>query len=118
MVVTATRLPQPLATTPDAYVITDADIQAGQAVVAADLLSTVPGLVVSQTGAFGGVTSVSIRGASSDKTLVLIDGVPVNDVSSPSGGFDFGSFDLGDISRIEVLTGPQGALWGSDAIGG
>ena len=118
VIVTATRLPEPLATTPDAYVITDADIQARQAVFAADVLSTVPGLLVSQTGAFGGLTSVSIRGASSDKTLVLIDGVPVNDVSSPSGGFDFGSFDLGDISRIEVLTGPQGALWGSDAIGG
>ncbi|HEX4197286.1 MAG TPA: TonB-dependent receptor [Caulobacteraceae bacterium] len=118
VIVTATRLPAVAATTPDVYVITEADIQARQAIFAADVLSTVPGVVVTQSGAFGGLTGVSIRGAPTDKTLVLIDGVPVNDVSSPSGAFDFGPLDLGDVSRVEVLTGPQGALWGSNAIGG
>ncbi|HEY3949415.1 TonB-dependent receptor plug domain-containing protein [Phenylobacterium sp.] len=118
VIVTATRVPATLATTPDVYVITDADIQARQATFAADVLSTAPGVVVTQSGAFGGLTGVSIRGAPTDKTLVLIDGVPVNDASSPSGGYDFGALDLGDISRVEILTGPQGALWGSDAIGG
>ncbi|HLI67745.1 MAG TPA: TonB-dependent receptor [Caulobacteraceae bacterium] len=118
IVVTATRLPAPAASTPDAHVITEDDIQARQAIFAADVLATVPGVVIVPTGAFGGVTGVSIRGATTDKTLVLIDGVPVNDASQPEGGFDFGALDLADVSRIEVLTGPQGVLWGSNAIGG
>ncbi len=115
--VTATRLPESLATTPDAYVVDQADIQARQITFAADALASVPGLVVASSGQFG-LTSISMRGASSDKTLVLIDGMPVNDASQPEGGFDFSGLDLSDISRIEVLTGPQGSLWGSDAIGG
>jgi vitamin B12 transporter len=118
VIVTATRLPTVAATAPDVYVITQADIQARQSIFAADVLLTAPGVVVTQSGAFGGLTGVSIRGAPTDKTLVLIDGVLVNDASSPSGAFDFGPLDLGDISRVEILTGPQGALWGSNAIGG
>jgi vitamin B12 transporter len=118
VVVTSTRLPTPLQHAPDAHVIDEQEIQARGAVFAEDVLETIPGVSVSQTGAFGGVTSVRMRGASSDKTLVLIDGVPANDPSSPAGSFDFGGFDLADIKRVEVLSGPQGALWGSDAIGG
>jgi vitamin B12 transporter len=87
-------------------------------VYAADVLDTVPGLSVFDNGAFGGVTSVRIRGASSDKTMVLVDGVPVNDPSQPSGGYDLAGFDLADVKRIEILSGPQASLWGSDAIGG
>ncbi len=49
---------------------------------------------------------------------MLIDGVPVNDPSQPQGPFDFSSLDLGSTQSIEVLSGPQGSLWGSDAIGG
>jgi vitamin B12 transporter len=118
LVVTAARLPAPLSRTPDAYVVTEDQIQQRQATFAADVLAEVPGVSISENGAFGGVSSVRLRGASSDKTLVLIDGVPVNDPTAPSGGFDFSSLDVGDVSRIEVLTGPQGSLWGSDAIGG
>ena len=86
-------------------------------VFAADVLATVPGVAISEDG-FGGVSSLSLRGASADKTLVLIDGVPVNDPSQPEGNFDFSSLDLASTQKIEVLSGPQGALWGSDAIGG
>jgi vitamin B12 transporter len=118
VVVTATRLPTPLDLATDVHVIDRTEIEARGAVFAEDVLKTVPGLSIAQTGAFGGVTSVSIRGASSDKTLVLIDGVPADDPSQPAGSFDFGGFDLADIERIEVLSGPQGALWGSNAIGG
>ena len=118
LTVTASRLPALLARTPDAYVVTSDQIDRRQATLATDVLAQVPGVSISENGAFGGVSSVRLRGASSDKTLVLIDGVPVNDPSQPAGGFDFSSLDLGDISRIEVLTGPQGSLWGSDAIGG
>jgi vitamin B12 transporter len=117
-VVTAARLPAPLALVPDAHVITADDIALHQSVFAFDALAALPGVRISRAGAFGGVTTVRIRGASSDKTLVLIDGAPVNDPTSPAGGFDFSSLDLADVDRIEVLSGPQGSLWGSDAIGG
>ena len=59
-----------------------------------------------------------IRGASSDQTLVLIDGVSVNDASAAGGGFNFARLDTGNIERIEILSGPQSTLWGTDAIGG
>ena len=118
VVVTATRLPSELKDEPSVRVIDDAEIQTRQASFIADILTTVPGLSVSRNGGFGGITSVRMRGASADKTLVVIDGVPQNDASSPSGGYDFGSLELADVSRIEILSGPQGSLWGSDAIGG
>lgn len=118
IVVTATRLPLPLWQAPGAYVITEEDIADTGAVVAYDVLRDVPGLSVYRAGGYGGVTSVRQRGVSQDKTLVLIDGVVQNDPSQPSGGFDFSAFDLSDVERIEVLSGPQGSLWGSDAIGG
>lgn len=117
VVVTATRLPAMVADTPGARVIDAETIQQRGAVFAADILADVPGLSVYRAG-LGGVTSVRIRGASQDKSLVLIDGVPVNDPSQPAGGFDFAGFDLGDVERVEVLSGPQSSLWGSDAIGG
>src|SRR5690606_38321130 len=52
------------------------------------------------------------------KTLVLIDGVPVNDPADINGAYDFANLSLIDMERVEVLSGPQSSLWGSDAIGG
>ena len=85
---------------------------------ALDAVAAAPGATINQNGAFGGLASVRIRGASSEQTLVLIDGVPVTDPSSPGGGFNFARLDTANIERIEVLKGPQSTLWGSDAIGG
>lgn len=118
VVITATRLPSEARDAPSVRVIGEEEIETRQATFAADVLNTVPGLSVSRNGGFGGITSVRMRGASSDKTLVVIDGVPQNDASQPSGGYDFGSLDLADVERIEILSGPQGSIWGSDAIGG
>jgi vitamin B12 transporter len=118
LVVTATRLPSPVDLTPGARVVTAAEIERRGAVFAPDILATVPGLSVFSNGPAGGVASVRIRGAEPDKTMVLIDGVPVNDPSQPDGNFDFGSLQLADVERVEILSGPQGSLWGSDAIGG
>ncbi len=118
LVVTATRLPTPISQAPGAYVMTADDIQRRQATFAFDVLADIPGVQLSRAGAFGGVTSVQIRGASSDKTLVLVDGAAMNDPTAPAGGFDFSSLDLEGVDRIEVLEGPQASLWGSDAIGG
>jgi vitamin B12 transporter len=118
VVVTATRLPSIVADTPGARVIDRQTIDRRGAVFAADILSDAPGLSVVRSGAFGGVAQVRMRGASPGKTLVLIDGVPVNDAAEVNGAFDFSGLELSDIERIEVLSGPQSSLWGSDAIGG
>ena len=118
VIVTTTRLPAPQPEVAGAYVIEADRIQDSGAVLAADILSEIPGVSLYNQGPFGGVTSVRLRGAGQDKTLVLLDGVPLNDPSQPAGGYDFASLELGDIERIEVLSGPQGSLWGSDAIGG
>ena len=71
-----------------------------------------------RNGALGAVTSVFIRGADSDQTLVLIDGVALNEPASPSGGFDFSSLLTSDVARIEIVRGAQSVLYGSQAIGG
>lgn len=118
VVVTATRIPAIVAETPGARVIDADTIQQRGAVFAADILTDVPGLSVTRSGAFGGVAQVRMRGATPGKTLVLVDGAPVNDAAEPNGAYDVSGFDLGDVERIEVLSGPQSSLWGSDAIGG
>lgn len=117
VVVTATRLPAIVAETPGARVIDRRTIDQRGAVFAADILAGVPGLSVTRTG-LAGPAQVRMRGATPGKTLVLVDGVPVNDPADISGGADFTGFELSDIERIEVLSGPQSSLWGSDAIGG
>ncbi len=82
------------------------------------LLQTVPGVTVTETGGTGGQAYVSLRGAATGSTLVLIDGVRVNDASSANNAFDFSTLSTDGIERIEILRGPQSALYGSDAMGG
>ncbi|WP_227339883.1 TonB-dependent receptor plug domain-containing protein [Sphingopyxis sp. P8] len=94
------------------------DIARAQNGAAADLVARLPGVTLNQYGALGGVTNLRIRGAETDQTLVVIDGVRVGDPSSPGGGFDFGNLMLGTIDRIEVLRGANSLPWGSQAIGG
>lgn len=118
VIVTVARLPTTPADAPGLRVISADQIEAMQATFAADVLNTVSGLSLYSEGAFGGLTSVRMRGASTDKTLVLVDGVPMNDPATPSGAYDFSSLDLAQVDRIEILSGPQGSLWGSAAMGG
>ena len=99
-------------------VLTASQIQLDQETSVSDLLARTPGLSVTRYGGPGQTTSVFIRGADSEQTVTLIDGVKVNDPSSPGGGYDFGGLISGDIARIEVLRGPQSTLYGSEAIGG
>ncbi|WP_421723799.1 TonB-dependent receptor plug domain-containing protein [Bauldia sp.] len=99
-------------------VITSEEIERQPTESVAQLLRTVPGVTVTETGGVGGQTLVSLRGTEAQHTLVLIDGVRVNDPASARDQFDFSQFTITDIERIEVLRGPQSALYGSDAIGG
>lgn len=84
----------------------------------ADLLLRTPGVTLSRNGGYGTATSLRIRGAESDQTVVVIDGVKLNDPAAAGGGYNFANLLTGDASRIEVLRGPQSILWGSQAIGG
>ncbi|MBO9501281.1 TonB-dependent receptor [Brevundimonas sp. A19_0] len=118
LLVHATRLHQIQSQTPGSRVFTAADIEARGARFAVDLLDEVPGAAIARTGAFGGVSQLRLRGAGPGKTLVLIDGVPVNDPADINGAYDFANLSLIDMERVEVLSGPQSSLWGSDAIGG
>lgn len=83
-----------------------------------DVLRGVPGVTVARSGGVGQPSTLFLRGASSEHTLVLLDGVEVNDPSQPSGGFNFSSVDLNLVERVEVLKGPQTLRFGSGAIGG
>ncbi len=117
--VVGSRLDQPLQETGTSVsIITAEHIEALGVDFAVDALATVPGVTVNQNGGAGSLASVRIRGASSEQTLVIIDGVVTNDPSSPGGGYNFATLDAANIERIEVLKGPQSTLWGSDAIGG
>lgn len=119
IVITATRSPLAVTQAGSAIsVITSEEIAKESPKSMADVLRRVPGLSVSETGGPGGTTSVRIRGGEARHTLVLIDGIRVNDPSAGAGEFDFANLVATDIERIEVLRGPQSALYGSDAMGG
>ena len=116
LVVSAAQIDQPLSRTPDSVtVIPGADIDAKQQFTLGAALRSVPGLTLQQNGGPGTVTSLFTRGGESDFTLVMIDGVRAN---SFGGGLDLSQVPLQDVDRIEVIRGPQSALYGSDAIGG
>ena len=119
VVVVATRTPVPASKIGNSVtVLTAKDIKESQATIVSDLLQQTPGITVARDGGIGQPTSVFIRGAESDQTVVVIDGVKMTDPSLPGGGFDFEDLLIGDISRIEILRGAQSTLYGSDAIGG
>jgi len=97
-------------------ILTQTQIQARNQGVVGDLLRTIPGLSVSQSGGGGALTQLRLRGSEANHIRVIIDGI---EVANPSdGGFDFGGLRNEDIVKIEVLRGEQSALYGSDAIGG
>ena len=81
------------------------------------LLRSIPGFSVSQQGSAGAVTQLRVRGAEANQVLVMINGIEANDLSQGSE-FDFSQISLSDVERIEIVRGPQSALWGSDAMAG
>lgn len=119
IVVTATRSPLEIARSGSAVsVIRAEEIQEKGARSIAEVFRAVPGVDVSESGGVGAVTNITIRGSNPGQTLILVDGIRIGDSTAIGGEFDFGAFGATDIERIEVLRGPQSALYGSDAMGG
>ena len=115
VVVSAAQVEVPLTrVTSTVTVIGGAELEARQLHSVADALRTVPGLTVVATGGLGATTGLFPRGGESNFTLVLIDGVPAN---AFGGDFDFGHLSTANVDRIEIVRGPQSALYGSNAIG-
>lgn len=119
LVITATRSPMTIDRTGSAVSVIEApQIEAYGSKSLADVLRGVPGLYVTENGGPGSLSNVTLRGASPAQTLVLIDGIRVGDASGIGSVFDFGAYSATDIERIEIVRGPQSALYGSDAMGG
>jgi vitamin B12 transporter len=117
IVVTASSLPETLQSTPAAVtVITRKDIDERAALDVADVLREVPGLVLARSGSPGKETSLFTRGAASTQTLVLWNGIVLN--NPYFSGYDWGRFSTAGVEQIEVVRGPFSALYGSEAMAG
>ncbi len=119
-VVTVTAQATPLSETSASVTVLSRDyIESSRSETAADLLRAAPFLQIAQSGGSGGLTTITIRGSKPNFVMVLIDGIPVNDITTSLGGsFDFSSLPLDNIERIEIIRGPLSSIYGSDAIGG
>lgn len=118
LVVTAFRTPAQLDAIGSAYsILTAKDIENRQSLTVSDLLRTIPGIEIDRSGPVGTQTTLRMRGGESNHTLIIIDGVVANDESQGSI-FNFADLMADDIERIEVIRGPQSALWGSEALSG
>ncbi len=84
-----------------------------------ELLNQVAGLTIGGNGNNpGDIKALYLRGASAGNTLILLDGVPVNDASNISGEYDISAIAIDQIERIEILKGGNSTLYGSDAVAG
>jgi vitamin B12 transporter len=115
--ITATRVPATTEDTPDsATVISAGQIAQSQQHLVTDVLRGQPGVEVARTGQPGSLDGVFLRGADNNQTLVLVDGIRVNNAFNNE--FDFSQLAVDNIERIEILRGPQSTLYGSEAAGG
>jgi vitamin B12 transporter len=117
IVVTASASPELVSETPASVTVLGAEeIERSAARDLGTLLRLVPGLSVARSGSPGKVASLFTRGGSSKHTLVLVDGVPVNNPFF--SGYDFGHLSTAGVERVEVVRGPFSALYGSEAVSG
>ncbi len=100
-------------------VVTRRHLEESHADNVGDVLRQVPFLFLTQSGGHGGLTTVTIRGGKPNFTLVMYDGIPINDISNTLGGsYDFSAMSTDMIEQIEIVRGPLSALYGSDAVAG
>src|SRR5688572_16450277 len=117
VVISGSRTETTLADTGSAVsILTGAELEQRQIRLVSDALRAVPGVAVSRQGPVGTVTQVRIRGGEANHTVVLIDGIKINDPFTSE--VDFAHLLAAQIDRIEILRGPQSVLYGSEAIGG
>jgi len=100
-----------------ASIIDAAQIEASGALNLGELLRGVAGVNLSQTGPLGSLMELRFRGSESNHVMVLVDGVEINDLGQ-GGLVDFSHIMLSQVERVEILRGPQSAIWGSNAIAG
>lgn len=119
IVVTATRIAAPIDQVASSItVVTGAEIERKGQKTVGEVLRSVPGVDVVRSGGAGGNTVVFLRGANSEHTLVLIDGVEANNPITPNRAFNFADLSTENVERIEIVRGAQSTLYGSDALGG
>src|SRR5689334_3353255 len=113
IVITASRVPESEAETPARVTIIDSkDSERLDEPLVANLLRLTPSAAVTSIGPAGSLTEVRIRGSEANHTLFFIDGIKINDpASGDAPRFELLNADLA--SRVEVVRGPQSALWGS-----
>ncbi|WP_127959917.1 TonB-dependent vitamin B12 receptor BtuB [Serratia microhaemolytica] len=118
LVVIGNRFPQPrpsvLAAT---SVVTRHDIERWQAKSLIDVMRRLPGVDIAQNGGIGQPSAIFIRGSEARHTLLLVDGVRLNQ-AGVTGSSDISQIPLSLVQRIEFIRGPRSAIYGSDAIGG
>ena len=116
VVISASKVPKPASSlTQPVTVLSGEDLRARGVTRVSDALREVPGAALVQSGSYGALTSLFLRGGESRYTKVLIDGVSVN---APGGYFDFSHLTTDNIDRIEIVRGPASVLYGADAVSG
>jgi len=119
IIVTATRLEVPAREVASSVTVIPAEeLERWKRASILEVLGDVAGLFTVQSGGPGAAASAFIRGANSEHTLVLVDGVELNDPMNPSRSFDLAHLTMENVERVEILRGPQSPLYGSDALGG
>jgi vitamin B12 transporter len=117
--VSAMRVPTPIDRIASSVTVLDkAAIDTAQDMGVTELLLRTPGVSISRNGGYGTDTTLRIRGAEGDQTVIVWDGVKLGDPGATDGSYNLANLMTGDTARIEVLRGPQSTLWGSQAIGG
>ena len=99
-------------------IITKEQIEESNLVDLPRVLNFINGVQITQSGPMGQQTSVFMRGSNSNHTLVLLNGIPINDQSTTNGVYDFGQNFMSNVNQVEVYKGTSGAHFGADSIGG
>jgi vitamin B12 transporter len=119
-VITVTGEPLAISLAPaSASIVDDEQIRSAHTLTSVDIMRTIPTLYLAQNGSLGSLGTVTIRGGKPNLVLVMIDGIPANDLSNLLGGaFDFSSLLVHDVEHIEVVSGPLSSGYGSEAVSG